>query len=101
MLCIGNGGSPPCFDSPVRRHAPGFRRRRAGGSGAPPRMKVRLAALLRAPAQSAAVLVAAGAFVSLAGWATGLRAIQPLFPGADTVHPFTAFCFLLLGVSLW
>jgi len=64
-------------------------------------MKARLAALLRAPAQSAAVLVAAGAVVSLAGWMAGLHALQALFPGAVPVNPTSAICFLLLGVSLW
>jgi diguanylate cyclase (GGDEF)-like protein len=64
-------------------------------------MKDRLAAVLQAPAHSAATVVAAGAFVSLAGWAVGAPALQRLFFGSAPVHPASATCFLLLGVSLW
>lgn len=39
--------------------------------------------------------------MSLAGFATGSRSLQSLFPGSAPVGPASAVCFLLLGVSLW
>ncbi|HXZ18768.1 MAG TPA: sensor domain-containing diguanylate cyclase [Candidatus Acidoferrales bacterium] len=64
-------------------------------------MKDRLAAVLKAPAHSAAILVVAGAVVSLVGYAAGSKALQALFLGSADAGPASAFCFLFLGVSLW
>src|SRR5271168_5286803 len=76
------------------------RRGKAEPRGASLRMKARLAALLEIPAQAAAILVAAGAFVSLVGWAIGSPAMQALFPGATPVQAASAVCFLFLSISL-
>ena len=64
-------------------------------------MKDRLAVVLQAPAHSAAIVVVAGAVVSLAGYAVGSQALQALFPGSAPIGPASAICFLFLGVSLW
>ncbi len=64
-------------------------------------MKDRLAAVLQAPAHSAATIVVAGALVSLAGYAAGSRPFESLFLGAAPVGFASALCFLLLGLSLW
>ena len=63
-------------------------------------MKERLAAVLRAPAHTASVIVGAGALVSLAGWASGSVALESLFFDVP-VNPVSAACFLLLAISLW
>lgn len=63
-------------------------------------MKDRLAAVLRAPAHSASVLVGAGALVSLAGWAAGSVPLESVFFGSP-VNPVSAVGFLLLAVALW
>jgi len=62
-------------------------------------MKARLAAVLQAPAQPAAILVAGAAAVSLEGALAGSVRVQALLPGAAPLNPASAFCFLLLGVS--
>jgi len=64
-------------------------------------MKDRIAAVLKAPAHSAAIVVVAGALVSLAGSLTGALPVQMLFLGSAPVNPASAICFLLLGISLW
>ena len=64
-------------------------------------MKDRLAAVLQAPAHSAAILVVAGAVVSLAGFVAGSPALQSLFLGSAPITPVSALGLLFLGVSLW
>ncbi len=39
--------------------------------------------------------------MSLSGWAVGVHSVQALFPAGVPLNPSSAFCFLLLGVSLW
>ncbi|HUI39081.1 MAG TPA: sensor domain-containing diguanylate cyclase [Candidatus Nitrosotalea sp.] len=64
-------------------------------------MKSRLAVVLQSPAHSAAIVVVAGALVSLAGYASGSPALQSLFPGFAPLSSASATCFLFLGISLW
>jgi diguanylate cyclase (GGDEF)-like protein len=64
-------------------------------------MKARLAALLQAPARSAAILIAAGGVVSLSGWLLGVRWLQAVVPGTAPLNRGSALCFLLLGLAQW